>query len=278
VDELDPAGIALGIERVLGDPNLRQELVDRGKLRAGRYSWKRTVERTIARITGISDQPAGEISVDEHPVVSIVTPSYNMGQYLEETIQSVLTQDYPRIDYIVMDGGSTDGTLEILKKYEGRLRYQSARDRGQSDAINKGFAISHGSVFTFLNADDTYLPGAVSTAIRHMQAEPTAGVVYGEAYYVDEQGKVIERYPTQPFDPGLLGSRCYICQPASFLWRDVFESVGMINVDQHIALDYDLWVRISTRDRVHHYGWRLDGQHSLGRMRLTRAFAWPRVR
>jgi len=168
-----------------------------------------------------------------------------MAQFIEETIQSVLTQDYPRIDYIVMDGASTDGTLEILKKYDGRLRYHSTPDRGQADAINKGFAKAHGSIFAFLNADDTYLPGAIGKAVRHMVSDPTYGAIYGEAYYVDEAGKTIDRYPTLSFDPRLLNGRCYICQPASFLWKDVFQSAGMMNVDQHVALDYDLWIRIA---------------------------------
>jgi len=245
VNELDPASIAQGIERLLQDTNLRHQLVEKGKLRAECYSWSRTVDRTIERINAIPDRRVRGVSVEECPMVSVVTPSYNMAQFLEETIQSVLTQDYPRIDYIVMDGGSRDGTAEILKKYENRLRYQSAPDRGQADAINKGFAIAHGSIFAYLNADDTYLPGAVGKAVRHMLAQPTLGGIYGEAYYVDETGNVIDRYPTMPFDQNLLNSRCYICQPASFVWRDVFRTAGMMNVDKHIALDYDLWIRIA---------------------------------
>ena len=245
VNELDPASIAEGIGRLLDDVNLRRELVERGRRRAEEYSWKRTVERTLARIASIPHRQAREAFVEENPVVSIVTPSYNMARFLEETIQSVLTQDYPRIDYTVMDGGSTDGTLEILKKYEGRLRYQSAPDRGQADAINKGFANAHGSVFAYLNADDTYLPGAIGKAVCKLLAEPSAGMVYGEAYWVDEHGNVIERYPTLSFDPKLLNSRCFICQPAAFFWRDTFLSAGMMNVDHHVALDYDLWIRIA---------------------------------
>jgi Glycosyl transferases group 1/Glycosyl transferase family 2 len=133
VNELDPASIAQGIERLLQDTNLRRQLVENGKRRAKRYSWSRTVERTLERIKDIPDRRVRGVSVEEYPMVSVVTPSYNMAQFLEETIQSVLTQDYPRIDYIVMDGGSKDGTAEILKKYENRLRYQWAPDRGQAD-------------------------------------------------------------------------------------------------------------------------------------------------
>jgi glycosyltransferase involved in cell wall biosynthesis len=245
VNELDPASIAEGIERLLEDASLRQELVERGRRRTEEYSWKRTVDRTLARIANIPHRQARDVFVEENPVVSVVTPSYNMARFLEETVQSVLTQDYPRIDYIVMDGGSTDGTLEILKKYEGRLRYQSAPDRGQADAINKGFANAHGSVFAYLNADDTYLPGAVGKAVSQLLARPSAGMVYGEAYWVDGHGKVIERYPSLPFDPKLLNSCCFICQPAAFFWKDTFLSAGMMNVDHHVALDYDLWIRIA---------------------------------
>ncbi|MGH9628378.1 MAG: glycosyltransferase family 2 protein [Bryobacteraceae bacterium] len=179
------------------------------------------------------------------PLVSIVTPSYNMARFLGETIESVLSQDYPHIEYIVMDGGSTDGTVDLLRKYEGRLRYLSEPDKGQGDAVNRGFRLSEGQIFTFLNADDTYLPGAVSAAVRAFEAHPQAGVVYGDAYHVKEGGEIIGPYPTQAFDPERFRTQCYICQPASFLQRDVFERAGMLNPELHFALDYDLWIRIS---------------------------------
>jgi glycosyltransferase involved in cell wall biosynthesis len=144
-----------------------------------------------------------------------------------------------------MDAGSKDDTIDILKSYNGRLRYHSAPDRGQADAVNKGFAISRGKVFTFLNADDTYLPGAVGAAVRHMMRNPAVGVIYGEANYVKEDGSVIGRYPTLPFDAQTLNRCCYICQPASFMWSDVFQTVGCMNPDLQFALDYDLWIRIA---------------------------------
>jgi len=181
------------------------------------------------------------------PLVSIVTPSYNAAGFLEETIQSVLSQDYPRIEYIVMDGGSTDGTLDILRKYEGRLRYESQPDRGQTDAINKGFKLSRGSVFAFLCADDTYLPGAVGTAVRHLQANPGHAGIYGEGYLTDENGKILCRYPIREFDPELLKSDCFICQPASFLRRDAFLEAGMMDVNLQFGLDYDFWIRLAQR-------------------------------
>ena len=127
--------------------------------------------------------------MQEYHLVSIVTPTYNAARFLEETIQSVLNQDYPHIEYIVIDGGSTDGSLDILRKYEGRLRWHSGPDGGQTDAINKGFLQSTGSVFAYLCADDTYLPGAVSTAVRHLRANPGYAGVYGaSSEMVDDEG------------------------------------------------------------------------------------------
>jgi len=127
----------------------------------------------------------------ELPLVSVVTPSYNMGRFIEETIRSVLSQDYPRIEYIVMDGGSCDGTLEILEKYRDRLQFQSQPDHGAADAIHRGFGLSKGSILAWLSADDTYLAGAVSAAVAALAQAPEVGVVYGDASWVDESGKVI---------------------------------------------------------------------------------------
>jgi glycosyltransferase involved in cell wall biosynthesis len=185
--------------------------------------------------------------VTETPSVSIVTPSFNMGRFIEETILSVLEQDYPNIEYLVVDGGSNDGTLDILKRYQGRLRYLSEPDRGQTDAINKGFQLTRGSIFTFLNTDDTLLPGAVATAVRALQENPDAGVVYGDAWFVGEDGSRISPYPVEPFDAAKLARRCFICQPAAFMRREVFASSGMLDPERHFALDYDLWIRIAQR-------------------------------
>lgn len=198
------------------------------------------------------------------PLVSIVTPCLNMARYLEEAIESVLTQDYPRIEYIVMDGGSTDGSLDILRRYEGRLIWESGPDRGQCDAINRGFLRSRGNIFAFLCADDAYLPGAVSTAVRHMLAHPDYGGVYGQAWLVDEAGNRVRPYPTRPFDAERLQWECFICQPAAFLWRDVFAEVGMLDSELHYSLDYDLWIRVSQRHRL----LKLDEFLAISRMHL----------
>jgi glycosyltransferase involved in cell wall biosynthesis len=183
----------------------------------------------------------------ETPLVSIVTPTLNMGSFLEESIVSVLDQDYANLEYLVMDGGSTDNTLAILRKYGSRLRYCSSPDRGQADAINRGLAQTRGSICAFLNADDTYLPGAVSAIVRAFAENPSAGVIYGNAWHVAEDGSRIAPYPVEPFNRERLARRCYICQPAAFFRRDVFEACGMLDPRLHFALDYDLWIRIAQR-------------------------------
>ena len=177
--------------------------------------------------------------------VSIVTPCLNAERFIRETVESVLAQDYPQIEYLVMDGGSTDATLDILREYGNRLTVNSTKDAGQADAINRGFRRSTGEIFAWLNADDTYLPGAVSLAVRSLDEHPETAAVYGDALQVDEPGRVIGPYPTETFDRNRLNHTCFICQPACFLRREAFERAGMLNAGLHYALDYDLWIRLS---------------------------------
>jgi glycosyltransferase involved in cell wall biosynthesis len=189
--------------------------------------------------------PVPGLVTDELPLVSVVTPCLNMGEFLRETIESVLAQDYPRIEYIVMDGGSTDRTLTILREYDGRLQFWSEPDSGAADAVNRGFRRAHGSILAFLNADDTYLPEAVSTAVDRLLGHPEAAVVYGDGYWVDREGRSLGPYPTRPFDAGLLRRECFVCQPASFIRRSAFEAAGMLDPALHYTFDYDLWIRIA---------------------------------
>jgi glycosyltransferase involved in cell wall biosynthesis len=183
------------------------------------------------------------------PLVSIITPSYNMGAFIGQAAVSVLSQDYPRIEYIVVDGASTDNTLDVLRPYEGRLRLVSRPDSGPAEAINRGFAMSSGSIFAWLNADDTYLPGAVRTAVEALIARPSAGAVYGEGCWTDVGGKAIGPYPTRDFDPALLAQECIICQPACFMRRELFERVSMLDAALQFSFDYDLWIRASAISR-----------------------------
>jgi glycosyltransferase involved in cell wall biosynthesis len=175
-----------------------------------------------------------------------------MAEYLPETLESVLSQDYPQLEYIVADGGSTDGTVDLLEKNKHRLRYISAPDGGAADAINRGFALSTGSILAWLNADDTYLPGAVAAAVRHLMAEPDAAAVYGQGYWVDSQGAILKAYPTHDFNAEALGEDCYICQPACFMRRSAFLEIGGVDAALRSAFDYDLWIRMARRHRLTH--------------------------
>ena len=190
---------------------------------------------------------SGRLRSVEEPLVSIVTPSLNMGRFLEETIDSVLSQDYPKIEYLVMDGGSRDETIGILQRYTHRLKYVSAPDRGQADAVNRGFAQTHGEIFAYLNADDTYLPGAIRAAVAAFGAHPDAAAVYGNAWHVDEDGKRLAAYPVERFEARNLVRRCFICQPAAFIRREALAAAGMLDSSLRFAHDYDLWIRLARR-------------------------------
>lgn len=180
------------------------------------------------------------------PLVTIVTPSYNMAEYIGQAIKSVLSQDYPRIEYIVIDGGSTDGTVDLLRCYEGRLRFTSGPDAGPADAINRGFRLAKGSIFAWLNADDLYLPGAVRKAVEFLMQREDVDAVYGNASWIDKRGAVIAPYPTRDFDAGLLSQECFICQPACFMRSGLFAG-SMLNERLQFAFDYDLWIRAAAQ-------------------------------
>jgi glycosyltransferase involved in cell wall biosynthesis len=198
--------------------------------------------------------------------VTVVTPTYNMGRFLGETMESVLSQDYPNIEYIVLDAGSEDETIDVLRdferRYPGRFSWVSEPDKGQSDAINKGYKQAHGEIFTFLNSDDTYLPGAVSAAVEAFRQHPEAAVVYGDAWYTDEQNRIIKQYPVDPYDYERLGGLCFICQPAAFLRAEAYGAVGGLNTDLHLTLDYDLWLKIS----AHYPMFKIDREMANSRM------------
>ena len=179
--------------------------------------------------------------------VTVITPSYNQALYLEETILSVLNQDYPNIEYILIDGGSTDGSLEIIKRYESRISYWvSESDLGQTDAINKGFSKASGDVYAWLNSDDTYRSGAVGAAVEFLSRNPEIGMVYGNAYYIDDQSEVVARYPAGTTDYKRLRRGVNtIPQQAMFFRSILWDMVGPLDPSFYYAMDYDLWTRIA---------------------------------
>jgi glycosyltransferase involved in cell wall biosynthesis len=184
------------------------------------------------------------------PDITVVTPSYNQGAFIEETIQSVLSQTDVSLEYLVMDGGSTDGTVKILEKYAGRLEFVSEKDKGQTDAINKGLHRSHGKIVAYLNSDDVYLRGAVGKAVRFLGDHPEFAMVYGEGYHVDIHGKIMERYYTEPFDYRRLAEICFICQPTVFLRRELLSTIGYFNAGLNYCMDYDYWMRVGKQYAV----------------------------
>jgi glycosyltransferase involved in cell wall biosynthesis len=167
-----------------------------------------------------------------------------MADYLPPTIDSVLAQNYPNLEYLVMDGGSTDGTLDILKRYGDRLHHQSGPDGGPADAIHKGLEQASGEILAWLNADDVYLPGAIRTAVDFLNAHPDVDVLYGEGNWIDSDGAVIERYPTLPYDAKALETECFICQPAAFFRASAYRRCPM-DPAQDLSFDYDLWIRMA---------------------------------
>ena len=186
-------------------------------------------------------------------LVSIITPSFNQVRYLETTIQSVLSQDYPRIEYILIDGASTDGSLEIIKKHENRLAYWvSEKDRGQADAINKGLARANGSILAWLNSDDYYLPNALSTAVKIFEENPDVVMVYGDMLAVDEHGQTINvlKYKQLSLEDLL----CFqiIGQPAVFFRHEAYEKTGGLDTAFHFLLDHHLWIRIAKQGKILH--------------------------
>lgn len=187
--------------------------------------------------------------MSEWPLVSVVTPSLNQGRFIADAIESVLGQDYARIEHLVVDGASTDDTLAVLGRFDGRIRWISEPDHGQGAAINKGFRLAAGEILAWLNSDDLYEPQAVSAAVAYLQAHPDTAMVYGDATHVDAEGKEIGPCAyVGPFDlDRLVHESDYIVQPATFFRRSAFEAVGGLDESLHWAMDYDLWLKMARR-------------------------------
>ena len=198
---------------------------------------------------GYSDGDASR-SDFEWPLISVITPSYNQAEFLEETIRSVLLQNYPKLEYIVIDGGSEDGSVEIIRKYDPWLGYWvSEKDLGQSQAINKGFRHAKGEILAWLNSDDYYEPNAIRTAVLNLLSR-NASIIYGNCNLVTEQGDFLEvikparftfrsllRYWRPSFIPP---------QPAIIFRRDLYLHFGPLDENLHYAMDHDFWLKITS--------------------------------
>lgn len=182
----------------------------------------------------------------KNPLVTIITPSYNQSRYLEETIRSVLGQDYPAIEYYIIDGGSTDSSVEIIRRYESQISgWVSEKDRGQAEAINKGFQRASGEYIAWLNSDDTYQPGAIRAAIETFQKHPEAGLVYGNVLSIDENSQPFNRQTFQPYTLPDLMAFNIISQPAVVMRRAILEQAGYLDLGYHLLLDHHLWLRMA---------------------------------
>jgi Glycosyltransferases involved in cell wall biogenesis len=185
-------------------------------------------------------------------LVSIITPSFNQGKYLAETMRSVLEQDYPHIEYIVIDGASMDNSVEVIRSFADRLAYWvSEPDRGQTEAINKGFARAHGQILAWINSDDTYAPGAVRQAVQYLHDHPEVGVVYSDLNFIDENSQIVGRFPAAQTDlPRLRRGYVHVPQPATFFRAADWHRVGPLDPSFFFAMDYDLWVRLAGVTRL----------------------------
>ena len=215
------------------------------------------------------------------PRVSVITPSFNQARYLPAAIESVLSQDYPHIEYGVVDGGSTDGSREILEASGGRLSWWvSEPDAGQTQAINKGFARASGDVFAWLNSDDVYYPGAVREAVDFLTSHPEVGMVYGDADYIDASGATLGRFPAARTDyRKLRRGYVHIPQQAAFFRARLWKMVGPLDESFHFAMDYDLWVRIAAVSPIAYHPRRWAGfrLHEEGKTLTATYQAWPEM-
>jgi glycosyltransferase involved in cell wall biosynthesis len=191
------------------------------------------------------------------PKITVVTPSYNQGQFIEQTIHSVLAQGYPNLEYIVMDGGSTDGTVEILRKYEKHLAWTSGRDCGQSDALNKGFQRASGEILAYINSDDVYEPGALLKVGGFFVNHPQTCWLTGRCQLIDQEGREIRKLITTYKNFWLLFKSYnvllaidYISQPATFWRREVIQRVGVFDEKLHLTMDYDYSLRVGSQYKL----------------------------
>jgi GT2 family glycosyltransferase len=203
-------------------------------------------------------------------LVSIVTPSFNQSAYLEQAIRSVLEQGYPEVEYMVMDGASTDGSVDVIRKYSSRLAYwASDKDSGQADAINKGMRRAKGEIVAWLNSDDYYLPGAIEAAVAALEANPQAMLVYGNMLAVDQAGQTINQLRYRPLTLNDLLCFQIIGQPAVFMRRAAFEKAGGLDLDFHFMLDHQLWIKIAMQGLLVHINqtWSAARYHPLAKNR-----------
>jgi glycosyltransferase involved in cell wall biosynthesis len=266
-DPMDIEAMAEAMLTIARDDDLRRTLIERGRKRLELFRWDTSAHNLMAACMRVSRR-AGEhgaaimsrearpplVSEARPPLVSIVTPSYNQGRFIRRTIESVLSQSYPFIEYVVVDGRSTDETVDILKSYGSRLKWISEEDRGQTHAINKGMDMVSGEIRAYLNSDDVLVPDAVAKAVRYFDQYPLCDMIYGRAHYIDVNDSVMGDYNTKPYSAAELINDCMICQPATFWRREIASIVGQFNEKLDYVMDYEYWLRMMNAGAsIHHY-------------------------
>lgn len=189
------------------------------------------------------------------PLVTVITPTYNQEAFLRDTIESVLSQDYPNIEFFVINDGSTDGTEKILKEYEGRIRWETQKNMGQTATINKGWRMTNGEIITWLNSDDTFLPGGVRTGVEYLLAHPETGIVFGDTLLTEADGTPISKSPPQPpydYMRFLVNCNNTVSQPSTFIRREVINKVGELDPKFYYFMDWDLWLRAGLHFKIDH--------------------------
>jgi glycosyltransferase involved in cell wall biosynthesis len=251
----DAASLTEVLARLASDPALLAAKAESCKRRAAELTYKlaeKNAEAFTRFVTAASTHaapPSCDLAND--PLISVVVPSYNQGPYIEETIRSILEQDYPNIEVIVCDGGSNDSTVDVLKKFGNAIRWVSEKDKGQTHAINKGILASHGRIVAYLNSDDVYRPGALRTIADYFFANPDAKIIVGNCDYIDQHSKTI----------GHIKARCdsvqdlvrywgwdkwfAVPQQATFWRRSLMSEIGLFNTDLHMVMDFEYWLRVA---------------------------------
>ena len=182
--------------------------------------------------------------------VSIVTPSFNQGQFIERTLQSVAIQRETlpldvELEHVVFDGGSNDETVDVLSRFTPKITWISEKDNGQTHAVNKGIKATDGEIIGWLNSDDIYYPGTITSVVDFFKSHPDIDVVYGMADHIDTVDKPFESYPSEPWNFERLKDICFICQPALFFRRRILNSCGLLDESLKYCMDYEFWLRLA---------------------------------